>query len=194
MALTDKKRRFALEYLIDLNATAAAVRAGYSKRSAHNHGHRLIKDDEVAALIRTAIEARRSRVEVTVDRVVEELASIAFLDPRDLFGTAGELLPITEIPECARRALASFEFGSTDGEARVTVSKVRFWDKLSALSMLARHLGMFAEADASIDGQRLIDAINAGRARVAAMTPPRTVLGNREHQLQSSLPAPNGDT
>ncbi len=75
-ALSNKRRRFVDEYIIDLNATQAAIRTGYSEKTAYSQGQRLLKNVEVAAVVSEAIEARAKRTEFTADDVVRELVSI----------------------------------------------------------------------------------------------------------------------
>ena len=83
MALTEKQKRFAEEYLVDLNATQAAIRAEYSQRTAYSMGQRLLKKVEIQSAIQRAIEVRAKRTEITQDKVVEELGKIAFHDAAD---------------------------------------------------------------------------------------------------------------
>ncbi|MCF5397124.1 terminase small subunit, partial [Pseudomonas syringae] len=82
MALTAKQQRFVDEYLIDLNATQAATRAGYSKKTANEQGSRLLANVSVSAAIRQGMNARSGRVEITQDMVIKELAKIGFSDIR----------------------------------------------------------------------------------------------------------------
>ena len=91
MALNDKQRRFAEEYLIDLNATQAAIRAEYSEKTAYSQGQRLLKNDEVQALVQELMAARAKRTEITADNVLAELAKHAFLDPKSFFDDSGNL-------------------------------------------------------------------------------------------------------
>src|SRR5258708_15842243 len=91
-ALSDRQRKFVSEYLIHLNATKAAVRAGYSPRSAADIGHALLRRHEaVMSAIQAAMEERERRTQVTADRIVTELARIAFADIRSFadLGPAG---------------------------------------------------------------------------------------------------------
>ena len=76
MALNDRKRRFVKEYLIDLNATQAAIRAGYSEKTAYSQGQRLLKDVEINGLIQKEQQKRAETLDITKDRIVEELAKI----------------------------------------------------------------------------------------------------------------------
>jgi phage terminase small subunit len=82
--MTPRQRRFVEEYLVDLNATYAARRAGYSARSASTTGYRLLQRSAVAAAVAEAQEKRAARTRVSADRVVTELAKVAFGDPRRL--------------------------------------------------------------------------------------------------------------
>jgi len=84
MALTDRQRRFVEEYLVDLNATQAAIRAGYSKRTAASQGERLLRHVEVAAAVRAAQDARSRRTGLTADRVLQDLLDIATADTNEL--------------------------------------------------------------------------------------------------------------
>lgn len=99
--LTPKQARFVEEYLVDLNATQAATRAGYSPKTAYSAGQRLLKDVEVAAALATAMDARAQRTSITADRVVEELAKIGFSDIRKAVKWGSRLVerPEEELPE-----------------------------------------------------------------------------------------------
>ncbi len=78
--LTPKQRRFVDEYLLDMNATAAARRAGYGERSASTNGYGFLQSANVAAAIEARLAVRRARLQVTAERVIAELARIAFSD------------------------------------------------------------------------------------------------------------------
>lgn len=83
MALTAKQKAFVREYLVDLNATQAAIRAGYSKRSAYSTGQRMLKNDEVQKAIQKAQKRREERTEVTQDYVIAKLREIVEKDASD---------------------------------------------------------------------------------------------------------------
>lgn len=78
MALNERQRRFAEEYIVDLNATQAAIRAGYSPRTAKMQGSRLMTHDDIQKLIGELGKERQKRTQITADRVLEEFASVAF--------------------------------------------------------------------------------------------------------------------
>ncbi len=109
MELTPKQARFVAEYLIDLNATQAAVRAGYSARTAASQGARLLKHGAVARAVHTAQHARAVRTEITQDRVLQELARIAFFDIRRLYREDGSMKDPCELDADTAAALASIE-------------------------------------------------------------------------------------
>lgn len=141
---------FAKEYIIDLNATRAAKAAGYSPRSAHVIGHKLLKKDKVRRLIQEEMNKRCGRLEVTADHVLQELARIAFLDPRQLFDEDGDLKPISELDDDTAAALASFEIkenfkGRGKWQFDFLTKKVKLVDKKGTLELLGKHLKLFTD-------------------------------------------------
>jgi len=137
--LTPKQQRFIEEYLVDLNATQAAIRAGYSAKTAHVKGHEL--RTKFSLMISEAKEARSERTEITQDRVLQEEACLAFSDPRKIYDQDGNLLAPHELPEEVARAVSSFEvIELKDGKKKY---KYRCWDKGKSLERIARHLGMY---------------------------------------------------
>ena len=139
--LTAKQEAFVREYLIDLNATQAAVRAGYSQRRASEISYQLLQKTTVQKAIEAAMRERRKRTEVTVDRVVEELRDMAFYDPADLalLGPASGPEDIAKLPEDVRRAIVGW---SWDKSGNFTV---KLAPKVPALELLGRHLAMFKD-------------------------------------------------
>jgi phage terminase small subunit len=140
---TPRQCRFVEEYLVDLNATQAAKRAGYSARSAASRGSKLLRNPAVAAAIEKAQAKRAQRTRVSADRVVTELAKVAFGDPRRLFswGPGGvELRESSELTE-AEAALVS-EVSETRTAAGGT-RRVKLHCKMTALTALGKHLGLF---------------------------------------------------
>ena len=85
---------FVKEYLIDLNATQAAIRAKYSKKTAEQQGARLLTNVKVSAAIQKQMDKRAAKIDLTADRVLQEVSHSAFLDPIDLFADDGTLLPL----------------------------------------------------------------------------------------------------
>lgn len=144
MALTAKQRRFVDEYIKDLNASQAAIRAGYSAISARNISSGLMTKANIQSAISERMGKRSERTAITADRVLQELARLAFLDVRKAFTPEGSLKPIHELDDDTAAAVAGMdimEFGNADGPLGV-VKKIKLSDKKGALELLMRHLGM----------------------------------------------------
>lgn len=144
--LTPKQERFAEEYLVDLNATQAAIRAGYSERTAKYTGFELIRKPHVAAAIQAARQKISKKTQVTVERTVQELARIAFADLRKLFDESGNLRPIADLEDDTAAALAAIEVVATKAGEDTTehTHKVRAWDKPASLDKLMKWFGAYA--------------------------------------------------
>ena len=139
--LTDRRKEFVRQYLVDLNATKAAIRAGYSERTAYSVGQRLLKNVEIQRAVAAAQAKRARRVEITADRVVAELAKIAFSDPRDLmeWGPDGVVLrPSAELSDDQAASVAEV----AENNAGLRLKK---HDKVKALELLGRHIGIFTD-------------------------------------------------
>lgn len=145
--LTDKQARFVDEYLVDLNATQAAIRAGYSAKTAQEQGSRLLSNVKVQNAIRERQEVLKMKTEVTQEWVVERYRRIVEgCDKRLFFNDDGSVKPPSEWSAEMGLAVAAFEVQELGDEGlAVSVSKLRFQDARAALDSLARHLGMFEE-------------------------------------------------
>lgn len=154
--LTPKQERFIQEYLIDLNATQAAIRAGYSAHTANEQGARLLTNVSVRSAVDAAMLAREKRTEITQDRVLKELARIAFFDLRKLYREDGSLKAMHELDDEAAAVLAAVDVVETKGSAATGgedglrhipeyVKKVKIPDKVGALGLAMRHLGMLKD-------------------------------------------------
>lgn len=143
--LTDKQAAFVAEYLVDLNATQAAIRAGYSERTAYRIGAELLQKTSVAEAIAAGQAKRAQRVEITADRVVAELAKIAFADPRDLMEWGPDGVKLKASADLTEEQAASVaevsETTTKDGGSL----KLKKHDKVKALELLGRHMGMFKD-------------------------------------------------
>lgn len=145
--LTPKQTRFVQEYLVDANGTRAAIRAGYSARTANEQASRLLANVSVRRALDMIMAERSQRTQVTQDRVVLESSRIAFADPRRAFNDDGTLKDVKDWPGDVAAAISSLEVSERIGDdgVRVITKKIRFWDKTSNLNLLARHLGMFTD-------------------------------------------------
>lgn len=154
--LTAKQQRFVEEYLIDLNATQAAIRAGYSARTAAVIGEENLRKPDIKKKLNAAMAARSERTNITADRVVSELAKIGFSDIRKvaLWGTHGIKTTDKEGNETVEinHGLKIIDASEIDDNTAAAISEVKEYkgaitikmaDKLGALNSIARHLGMF---------------------------------------------------
>lgn len=152
-AATRKQQRFVQEYLVDLNATQAAIRAGYSKIKAGSLGFNLLKKSEINAAIEAAEAERAERTKVTADKVVAELAKIGFANMADYMRAGANGDPYLDFSELTRDQAAALvevtveDFKDGRGEDARDVRRVKFKlaDKRAALVDLGKHLGMFVE-------------------------------------------------
>ena len=140
--MTKKQKRFIEEYLIDLNATQAAIRAGYSPDTAKSIGSENLTKPDIQARIAKAMAERSRRTGVNADRVVMELAKIAFVNAKDVINTETATVKAGALPEdtAAIQSVKVKTFGE-DGLER----EIKMADKLKALELLGKHLGMFKD-------------------------------------------------
>lgn len=154
MALTAKQQRFANEYLIDLNATQAAIRAGYSAATADQQGSRLLANVKVRAYIDGQMAEISKRTGVNQERIVRELARIAFLDPTQLVNMdSAELQDAANADD--RAAIASVKVKSMSGDVEMVEREVKFADKLKALELLGKRFGMWVDKQ-QIEGNLVV--------------------------------------
>lgn len=140
--MTKKQKRFCEEYLIDLNATQAAIRAGYSPDTAKAIGCENLTKPDIRAHIDLVMAERSRRTGVNADRVIQELAKIAFVNATDVIDPKTATVKENALPEdtAAIQSVKVKTFGE-DGLER----EIKMADKLRALDMLGRHLGMFKD-------------------------------------------------
>lgn len=142
--MTEKQKRFCEEYLIDLNATQAAIRAGYASASSSEQGSRLLRNVQVRARVDAALAARSARTGVNADRVIRELARIAFLNAPDLVNMDDATL-LADASREDTAAIASVKVKQMYGDVEGVEREIKFADKLKALELLGKHLGMFSD-------------------------------------------------
>lgn len=175
MALNSQQQRFVEEYLIDLNATQAAVRAGYSEDTAYSQGGRLLKHVEVGKAIADAMAERSVRTRVTADRVLTELARIGFSDIRHVVAWRANVTETGREDEDGVPETRSFNevelVGSDqiDHDAAAAVAeisqtkdgalKVKMHSKTAALVEMGKHLGIAQKLEHSGPGGLPIQTI-----------------------------------
>jgi phage terminase small subunit len=143
--LSPKMRRFVLEYLKDFNGNQAAIRSGYSPRSARITASKMLADVRVQQVLAAAEERMFRCAQASVIRVRRDLSLIAFFDPAALVDEKGCLRPLCELTLDERRGMAAISFaGGIPPEGTVIdAARLRFTGKLRALNLLARHFAMF---------------------------------------------------
>lgn len=144
-SLTPRQERFVDEYLVDLNATQAAIRAGYSRRTARQIGEENLSKPDIAAAVRQQKTERAARVQITVDRVLQEVAAVAFANILDVLNEDGTMKPIQDFPPGITAAIANLEVSEIrdpNGVSIGSTKKLRLTDKLGGLTLLMRHMGM----------------------------------------------------
>lgn len=145
--LTPKQARFVDEYLIDLNATQAAIRSGYSKKTAEKIGSENLKKPEIEAAINAAKDQRSQRTKIDADWVLNRLAEEAEADVADIFNENGDIKPVREWPKIWRQGLiagmdveALFEGFGEDREQIGFVKKLRISDRVRRLELIGKHV------------------------------------------------------
>lgn len=138
--LKPRHQRFVEQYLIDFNATQAAIRAGYSPHT--RYGDALLRKPGIAAAVNKELAAREEKARITGDRVLIEYGRMAFANLRDFadWGAKGLILrEKSELTEADAAAIAEIRPGDSNGKG----GKIKLYDKKAALDALARHLGLF---------------------------------------------------
>lgn len=149
--LTPKEKLFVGYYLESLNGADAVRKAGYKSKRPDAFAYELLRKPETQAAIKVAMDARAEKVEIKAEDVLREIKTAAFLDPLELFADDGTLLPLSQMPESARRAIAGIEVEETfegQGKDRVWsgyLKKIKLVSKEGTLTLAGRHLGMFVD-------------------------------------------------
>ena len=148
MRLRPKQQRFVQEYLVDLNATQAALRAGYSPHTAYRQGYENLRKPPIAAAITAAMAARAQRVHLTQDTVLLELAVLAQSDVTHyVIDDHGDVTLRAGAPLHAMRAVASLKKKILHTEAgMIYETEIKLWNKPASLRMSGEHLGLFKGA------------------------------------------------
>ena len=169
LQMTPKQQRFVEEYLVDLNATQAAIRAGYSKRTAEAIGHENLKKPYIAQAVSEAMAKRSERTGITQDKVLKELARLGFSNMLDYVSVTEAGDAVVDLSRLTRDQAAAIseiivdEYTEGRGADARNVKRIRFKlaDKKGALDSIARHLGMFRDRHevTGADGKPLLEAL-----------------------------------
>jgi len=137
--LTDKQRRFIDEYMVDLNATQAAIRAGYSEKTAGQQGFENLKKPEIQNEISKRQKVLSEKLKLKSEDVLREYANIAFANIGMVAEWDGETVTLKKSSDLSERAIQAIcEVANTDSGV-----KVKMHSKVAALDALAKHLGLF---------------------------------------------------
>ena len=147
--MNPKQQRFVEEYLVDLNATQAAIRAGYSKKTARGQASDLLTNPDIAAAIEEGRKALQERTHFTQDRILRELAALALSNVAHFeIDAFGEVTLTDDAPAGAMAAVASIKKRIKTDEAGNTIgveTEIKLWDKPASIRMAGQHLGTFPE-------------------------------------------------
>ncbi|MDL2224667.1 terminase small subunit [Eubacteriales bacterium OttesenSCG-928-M02] len=144
--LTDKQKKFVDEYLVDFNATQAAIRAGYSERTATVTASKLLRNPRIQEYLQERQKDLQERTEITQEKVVAEYAKIAFADISDYANVVIDESGATQVQLTATESLTPDQRVAIAGIKQTANGiEVKLYDKQKALEMLGRHLGMFVE-------------------------------------------------
>lgn len=149
-ALTPKQQRFVDEYLVDLNATQASIRAGYSKKTATAQGSRLLMNAKVQAAVSNGVKKQAARTEINADWLLNRLVAEANADYADLYNEKGDLKAVKDWPLVWRQGLVAgleTEEIRVEGAAIGLTRKVKVSDRLKRLELIGRHVAVGAFAD-----------------------------------------------
>lgn len=144
--MTEKQKRFVEEYLIDLNATQAAIRAGYSVKRASEIGYQLLQKTTVQQAISEKMAERSKRTGINQDRILMELARIALLNSANVVNYEDATIKEDALPDdlAAVASVKVKRFPTKDGGEGIE-REIKFCDKVRALELAGKHLGMFKD-------------------------------------------------
>jgi phage terminase small subunit len=166
--LTDKQKRFCDEYLVDLNGTRAyrQVYKVKTDNTAAVNAARLLTNAKIQTYIQQKQKKLQEKTGITIERVLNEYARIAFSDLRALYNEDGSLKKINELTEEEAAAIAGVEVDELfdlidDSKTQIGITKkIKRWDKVKALDSLGRHLGMFAKDNEQLKPETVVNNVN----------------------------------
>ena len=141
--MTEKQKRFCDEYLIDLNATQAAIRAGYSPNTAREQASRLLSNVNVQTEVDKAMAKRSRRTGISQDRVIQELARIGFCKITDVADSNGKIKDNASEDDLACIESIKVKRSKTENGAVSEEREVKIASKVKCLELLGKHLGMW---------------------------------------------------
>lgn len=151
MGLSAKQEAFCQEYIKDFNATQAAIRTGYSQKTADRIASRLLSKVDIQDFVSQLQAKRTERVQIDADYVLKRLHEIDQLDVADILTDAGDFLPIKQWPKSWRISLSAIDIQIINsGDAEAITKKVKWPDKIRNLELLGKHIGVNAFAEKQV--------------------------------------------
>ncbi|WNN42804.1 terminase small subunit [Winslowiella toletana] len=175
--LTDKQELFAREFVKDLNATQAVIRAGFSEKSARNQAHRLMTNDDILARIAELKQDRNNQVGIDAAYVLRRLVEIDQMDVLDILLANGELKPIKDWPKTWRTTLSGMDVTEMAGDAAGLLKKIKWPDKVKNLELLGKHVNVMAFKEQATHEHT---GKNGGPIEVATLTKDEYKAARRE--------------
>ncbi|MFP1749196.1 terminase small subunit [Lonsdalea quercina] len=161
MALTDKQDMFCREYLIDLNATQAAIRAGYSEKTANRTASENLSKPDVQSRIAELKANRNAEVSINAAYVLRRLVEIDQMDVLDILNDSGDLKPICDWPPVWRTTLSGLDIQAISGEegTAALMKKIKWPDKVKNLELLGKHVTVQAFRE-QVKSEVVVDSIS----------------------------------
>lgn len=171
--LTAKQELFCREYLIDLNATQAAIRAGYSEKTANEQGARLLAKVKVQSYILELKQQRNERNNIDADYVLRRLVEIDQMDVADILNNDMSLKPLTEWPSSWRQTLQGVDvvYMASSQDVETLIKKIKWPDKVKNLELLGKHIQVQAFKE-KIDHQSSDGTMTPKPTRIELVAPP----------------------
>lgn len=202
--LTDREKLFCKEYLVDLNGTQAAIRAGYSPTSARKNASAMLKKPKIKEYLDVARAKMLERAEVDAGRVIDELAAVAFINPRDFVSWKDGVVTMQnsdDIPDSIMRAISVIEEVENRNGRKVTI---KFHSKMEAITLLMKHMGMLKDSvelsggdkPLQIDSSRVDDArekikaLLTRKVEVTQQIEDKTVKTTTRAKMSGAIPLP----
>jgi len=141
--LTPKQQRFVDEYLIDLNATQAAIRAGYSAKTANEQACALLAKLSIRHAVKAGQQAKAERARIDADYLLGRLQEISEMDAADILDDDGNIKPIRNWPKIWRQMISGLDI-INNPDTGVAIKKIKWPDKIKNLELIGRHIGVGA--------------------------------------------------
>lgn len=161
MALTDKQEMFCREYLIDLNATQAAIRAGYSAKTANRTASENLSKPDIQSRIAELKAQRNDLVGINATYVLNRLVEIDQMDVLDILNSTGELKPVSQWPKVWRTTLSGLDVVemSSEGNTAALLKKIKWPDKVKNLELIGKHIDVQAFRE-QVKAEHVVDSIS----------------------------------